>query len=123
MDFAPPVGYVEPQYNKAGASQTVMAKSIASSIKSGGADYFLKGHEKEVFRGEGHSLRSSPHNSGINAPQATPVEGLANRPAPLRLPKNIMFFGFNKTVATSEKDNVDTTASGHFKGTGTALSK
>ena len=119
VDFAPPVGYVEPQYQKP-ASQPGLSKSIASSIKSGGTDYFLKGHEKEIFRGEGQSLRDTQHNSGIIAPQATPVDGLDNRPKPLRLPKNVMFFGFNKP--TNEKDPVDS-AAGPFKGSGTALSK
>ncbi len=118
VDFAPPVGYVEPDYKKP-ANQPGLSKSIASSIKSGGTDYFLKGHEKDMFRGEGHSLRNSPHSSGIVAPQATPVTG----PAPLRLPKNVMFFGFSKPV--HEKDPVDggATPLGPFKGSGTALSK
>lgn len=141
VDFAPPVGYVEPQYNKNNnnsdnnknnrqSARLGVDKSIASSIKSGGVDYFLKeGQEKEIFRGEGHSLRNAPPKSGTTTaplPQSTLIDSVLDggRPKPLRLPKNVMFFGFSKAV-NNEPSSADAGSrdSNPFKGPGTPLRK
>lgn len=118
VDFAPPVGYVEPQVQRSNPSAAAQSKSIASSIRSGGSSYVMKQGAQEIFRGEGQSLREIAHPSGIVAPQSTPIDN-DNQPKPLRLPKNVMFFGFNKAASNSnEKDTVD---SGPFRGSGSSL--
>lgn len=106
VDFAPPVGYVEPDYKKASTVGAANQKSIANSIGQFG---FSPKSSSGPFSGTGQSLRSC--SSGTKSPAPTPTNNPAppiydpSRPTALKLPKNTMFFG----VSQPKKD-VDATA-------------
>ena len=120
VDFAPPVGYVEPDYKKAtmGASN-VNQKSIANSIGQYG---FSPKSSSGPFNGTGQSLRSS--SSGIKSPAPTPTNTTSHdpsRPTALKLPKNTMFFGVSQPPKKKEEESESKPAAPAFQGKGRSL--
>lgn len=129
VDFAPPVGYVEPDYNK-NVSGTGVQKSIANTL----GDSFQYGISPKSasgpFSGTGQSLRNN--SSGSRAPsQSASISSKVvdpSRPTALKLPKNTMFFGVSVSpAATSEekdaeaKDTTEKVKPVPFQGKGRSL--
>jgi ubiquitin fusion degradation protein 1 len=119
VDFAPPVGYVEPDYKKASGSAAVNQKSIANSIGQYG---FSPKSSSVPFSGTGQSLRSS--SSGTKSPAPTPTNTAPvydpSRPTALKLPKNTMFFGVNQPKKDDEEASESKPAAA-FQGKGRSL--
>jgi ubiquitin fusion degradation protein 1 len=124
VDFAPPVGYVEPDYKRT-ASGAVNAnqKSIANSIGQYG---FSPKSPSGPFNGIGQSLRSS--SSGTKSPAPTPTSASTtttthdtSRPTALKLPKNTMFFGVSKPSKKEEENESKPAAAPAFQGKGRSL--
>jgi ubiquitin fusion degradation protein 1 len=130
VDFAPPVGYVEPDYSKgSNSAATTTAKSIAHSI----GQYEMSpqsGFSSAAgpFTGTGQSLRNSVA-SGTASPLPTPTTTATtldpNRPIALKLPKNTMFFGISSAKqpapSTTPSEDSDSNTSSAFKGKGRSL--
>ena len=122
VDFAPPVGYIEPDYKKASGAAAVNQKSIASSIGQFG---FSPKSSSGPFSGTGQSLRS--YSSGTKSPVPTPTNTTSSppvhdpsRPTALKLPKNTMFFGLNQPK-NDDKDASDSKPAPVFQGKGRSL--
>jgi ubiquitin fusion degradation protein 1 len=152
VDFAPPVGYVEPErvprssgtstpHNRAAAglppggllhnqgtmAQAINYDSIAPDAVSGSAGNFL---------GEGQRLAKKGSKAPTPKP-ATPVAGTSsnakevalpkrrtNGPAPLRLPPNKLFLGYQIKPVKTDEDKEREAANAkqpHFAGQGQTL--
>ncbi|KAJ4307047.1 ubiquitin fusion degradation protein [Collariella sp. IMI 366227] len=154
VDFAPPVGYVEPERVSRGSgtstpgsargaggglppggllhSQGTMAQAINYDAIAPGAAASLAGN----FLGEGQRLAKKGSKAGTPKP-ATPVAGMSsnareaavplkklNGPAPLRLPPNKLFLGYEiKPVKTKEdkEREAEEAKQPHFAGQGQTL--
>ncbi|KAL2882433.1 ubiquitin fusion degradation protein [Colletotrichum sp. CLE4] len=150
VDFAPPVGYVEPERQQRGSgtstprsgrgglpaggllhSQGSMAQSINyGAIAPGSATTDAK------FYGEGQKLSKKGSKASTPKP-ATPIAGASanppalpiprrnnNGPMPLRLPPNKLFFGYEiKPVKTDDdkKRELEEQKRPHFAGQGQTL--
>lgn len=118
VDFAPPVGYIEPDYKK--TSDTINRKSIANSIGQFG---FSPKSSSGPFSGMGQSLRSS--TSGTKSTAATPTTSSiqstsdSSSPAAIKLPKNTMFFGV--TRPKKEEHESECKPESVFQGKGRSL--
>lgn len=130
-DFAPPVGYVEPDYSKTatpkstksgtpnpGVALGTMAKSINYKELAQKASL-----EQSSFKGEGQKL--SGRQSKPKEVQKGPGDldlNLKGPPAPLSLPDGQLFFGFPVVPVAKEEDkeNVDSSNSA-FTGQGQSL--
>lgn len=121
VDFAPPVGYVEPVYSKGPGTTT---KSIAHSL---GASFQLgtSASSPGPFSGTGQSLRGSTNSpsSGTKSPAPTPTDKPAfdpSRPVALNLPKDTMFYGISskKVPEVPETKKAEESA---FQGKGRSL--
>ena len=112
VDFAPPVGYVEPDYSKnVGKASTASTKSIAHAL---GASFQFGTSPQSTssgpFSGVGQSLRGSTASpsSGTKSPASTPTDKFVfdpNRPVALNLPKNTMFYGISPIDNTKKKED------------------
>ena len=143
VEFAPPVGYVEPE-RKSGTSTP---RSTRGGVPAGGLLHNNQGTMAQAinysaiapsvtsnvtnFRGEG--LRLAKKGSKASTPKpATPVPAVeisgfpkkAGAPAPLRLPPNKLFFGYEikpvKTAEDKEREKEDANKP-HFAGQGQTL--
>lgn len=128
VDFAPPVGYVEPTPTKFTKSIASTLGIIGSVVKESPSTSFVP------FGGAGRSLRSS--SPGIKSPAPTPTNSTTstnndlspvdpNRPVTLQLPRNTMFFGVSS--ASTKKDEKETASTSEpevfkpFQGKGRSL--
>lgn len=155
VDFAPPVGYVEPERKPRGSgtstprsaqgvsggvpaggllySQGTMAQAINYDAIAPGAAASLAGN----FLGEGQRLSSKKGSKAPTPKPATPVAGKSsntnesaapkrrnNGPAPLRLPANKLFLGYEITPVKTAEDKEREAANAkqpHFAGQGQTL--
>ena len=108
MDFAPPVGYVEPSYAK-----EYQPRSSTTSIRE---HTFQDNTEFEAFAGQGARLSGKEKNESLY-PSNTVTDAKDKIPEALRLPPGKFFFGYQvKPLKTGEKEDNDA-----FKGKGTSL--
>lgn len=122
-DFAPPVGYVEPDYSKQAKKPsqpkpTSSMGTMAHSIKF--AEVAQSANEQTTFKGEGQKL--SGRSSKPVARAEINIETLVfeGEPAPLTLPDGQLFFGFPVVpVNREENDNDEKPAT--FAGQGQSL--
>lgn len=114
VDFASPVGYVEPDYSKnvKATTQKSIAHSLGASMQLGTSPKSASG----PFSGIGQSLRSS--SSGIRSPAPTPPTSSSisstldpNRPTAIKVPRNTMFFGVSKTPTSKQEDEEESSGS------------
>ncbi|KAK4133019.1 UFD1-domain-containing protein [Trichocladium antarcticum] len=151
VDFAPPVGYVEPERVPRGSgtstpgsasilprggllhSQGTMAQAINYDSIAPDAVGSLAGN----FYGEGQRLSSKKGNKASTPKPATPVAGTSsgakeaavlarrnNGPAPLRLPPNKLFLGYKIKPVKTDEDKEREAANAkqpHFAGQGQTL--
>ena len=136
VDFAPPVGYVEPE-RKSGTStprsikgglvhsQGTMAQAInydaiapssttaAASAKAVSSNFLLGGQKLNARKGsKPPTPKASTPVAGASTNPPVPVAlRRTNGPQPLRLPPNKLFFGYEmkpvKTQADKDKENAD----------------
>ncbi|KAJ9149872.1 Ubiquitin fusion degradation protein [Pleurostoma richardsiae] len=150
VDFAPPVGYVEPK--KPTASGTSTPRSTRGSLPAGGMLHSQGTMAQAInydaiapsataalasnFQGEGQRIGSKKGSKAPTPKPATPIAGAsANRnaaaplrrtsgPMPLRLPPNKLFFGYEiksvKTQADKDQEKENVTRP-HFAGQGQTL--
>ncbi|CDO92766.1 unnamed protein product [Kluyveromyces dobzhanskii CBS 2104] len=124
-DFAPPVGYVEPDYK----AQQKKAPSFDPSIKGLGsmskrinyAEILDPADTNKSFHGEGQKLSGKaikPKEDDIKEINVT----LSGEPAPLNLPEGQLFFGFPYVPPKSDDSEDSTTESSKvFAGEGKSL--
>lgn len=128
VDFAPPVGYVEPDYSKktGGNKSTMPTKSIASTLGTSlKFDMSPPASSGISFTGTGQSLRSGTKSPAATPTNATPVFD-PSRPVALKLPKNTMFYGISPSVDEKRKEQQDNAAQAKeqkslFQGKGRSL--
>lgn len=141
VEFAPPVGYVEPE-KKSGASTP---RSVRGGVPAGGVLHHQGTMAQAInysaiapsvtsvptnFLGEGQRL-AKKGSKNTTPKSATPVPSEAAQPkrrtgapAPLRLPPNKLFLGYEvKPVKTQEQKDKeqDDAARPHFAGRGQTL--
>lgn len=151
VDFAPPVGYQEPQKTSgtstprsgkgvmAGKGGTLhahgtMAEAInyaaiapsattaANGAKATSSNFISTGH-KLLKKG---SKAPTPQASTPVAGQSTnppPVVRRSNGPQPLRLPPSKLFFGYEITPLKNKEEEGEQKDSKHFEGSGQTLRK
>ncbi|KAI0999579.1 hypothetical protein K3495_g8617 [Podosphaera aphanis] len=143
VDFAPPVGYIEPKPNRPPRAATAqnhsglgrhnqqgtMAQAINYSSIAPPSDLDLtkKSFPSSNFLSGGHKLNPKKNAKTQNSTKPTPpLDSVAsmprtNSPQPLRLPPNQLFFGFEiKPVAAQGKENSEGQPS-RFEGMGKTL--
>lgn len=126
VDFAPPVGYVEPDYSKISAAATTtksIAHSLGASLKLGNSP---GSSTSGPFTGTGHSLRGSTTSpsSGTKSPTPTPIDKLTfdpKHPIPLKLPKNTIFYGISSSGNKAEAQKSEEPPKSSFQGKGRSL--
>ncbi|AGO10851.1 AaceriAFR662Cp [[Ashbya] aceris (nom. inval.)] len=128
-DFAPPVGYVEPDYQAANNNtqrkkNTVDPASVSNGTMSRRIKYadIVKEAEESTttFAGEGHKL------SGKVVPSKNDIReikiSLDGKPAPLNLPEGQLFFGFPMVLPKEESEDQEGSQSKpHFETQGQSL--
>ncbi|OLN91937.1 Ubiquitin fusion degradation protein 1-like protein 1 [Colletotrichum chlorophyti] len=150
VDFAPPVGYVEPEKQQKG-SGTSTPRSVRGGLPAGGLLHSQGSMAQSInynaiapsatttntnFYGEGQKLSkkgskaSTPKpatpvaGGSTNAAAAAPIPRRTNGPMPLRLPPNKLFFGYEikpvKTDADKEREKEQANRP-HFAGQGQTL--
>lgn len=118
-DFAPPVGYKEPEYkprltnpfqliDPSSVNRSAGAGAMAASLNY--ADLVAKSNSKpSSFGGAGLSLSGKPTQREDNKKSFSIDELDPNAPpVPLGLPENQLFFGFPVTLPQSEEIKEDT---------------
>ena len=144
VDFAPPVGYVEPErksgtstprstrggvpaggllHNQGTMAQSINYNAIAPSVTSRATNFLGEG-QKLVKKGS----KTSTPKPATPVPASVEIPGLPKRrtgaPAALRLPPNKLFFGYEikpvKTDEDKEKEKESATRP-HFDGQGQTL--
>ncbi|KAL2759692.1 hypothetical protein ACRALDRAFT_1027212 [Sodiomyces alcalophilus JCM 7366] len=151
VDFAPPVGYVEPErqprgsgtstprsgrgnlpaggllHNQGTMAQSINYSSIAPSATTSTSRFYGEGQRLKPQKG---SKTATPQTatpmSGVssNPPASAPLPRRTNGPMPLRLPPNKLFLGYEiKPVKTAEdKEREKENANRpHFAGQGQTL--
>ncbi|SCV03137.1 LANO_0G02366g1_1 [Lachancea nothofagi CBS 11611] len=133
-DFAPPVGYVEPDYKALKQKKSQQAK-FDPSVKGLGPmsrriDYAASvnagAENKKAFEGEGQSLTGKISSNTQDKPEEIDLQELKldldGQPAPLNLPDGTLFFGFPLVVPKKDDEQPDQVQSSvHFKGAGQSL--
>jgi ubiquitin fusion degradation protein 1 len=155
VDFAPPVGYVEPERvpRGSGTSTPRSTRGAAGGVAAGGLLYNQGSMAQAInydaiapgsaaslagnFQGEGQRLSSKKGSKAATPKPATPVAETSsaakeaavpirrsNGPAPLRLPPNKLFLGYEvkpvKTAEDKEREAADAKQP-HFAGQGQTL--
>lgn len=128
-DFAPPVGYVEPEYKP--TAKAPEKKPIAPNSVNRGAGAGTMAHSinytklvaeagNNTFQGEGQKLSGKPTQE---APKAISMEDLDLNadPVPLDLPQNQLFFGFPVQLPTPSETTDSTPEQSTFGGAGQSL--
>lgn len=130
-DFAPPVGYVEPEYkpkqiksettpiDPSKVSRSAGAATMAKSIKY--ADLVASGNKQKVYQGSGQKLsgketiKGEKHSISIDDldPNAEPV--------PLHLPENQIFLGWPVVLPKPEESESKKETTKEFAGEGKSL--
>lgn len=116
VDFAPPVGYVEP--TRAPPVEKSIAGSLGAHNMSQGSPSASLSSSFKPFCGAGNSLKASTSTSAVSAPAPT-------GPSALKLPPGMLFFGGSakKPAATDDKgkEKADAPTFQAFAGKGNKL--
>lgn len=115
-DFAPPVGYVEPEY-KPKVVKPVTSSISPSSVNRGAgagtmakainyADIVSEHGTKTTFQGSGNRLNNKKIEDTDTKKKPVNIDDLDPDapPVPLDLPRNQLFFGFPVTLPTPEEE-------------------
>lgn len=150
VDFAPPVGYVEPErqtrnsgtstprsmrggvpaggllHNQGTMAQSINYAAIAPSATSSATNFYGEGQRLKPAKGSKSSTpqASTPIGGQSANPPSLPIPRRTAGPMPLRLPPNKLFFGYEikpvKTQADKEREKEDAQRP-HFAGQGQTL--
>lgn len=151
VDFAPPVGYVEPSATGTPSSSSVPSRAICTPVgtmansigynKLAHQDMLDERRKKDPFSGSGNKLSGKTVNEGAgssengtngvdgaNAANAADRDTLPSTSAPpLDLPFGQLFFGYpivplkHQDEEKEREANENTSANVHFKGAGQSL--
>ncbi|CUM63655.1 uncharacterized protein PRCAT00001238001 [Priceomyces carsonii] len=131
-DFAPPVGYVEPEYKPKVTKPTNSPIDPSSVRKSAGAGTMAKSlnyanlvdsasNSQQAFKGSGQKLSGKPMEEPKSEISIDDLDPDAP-PVPLILPSNQLFFGFPVSLPTPEEENDNTKdEQSAFSGSGQSL--
>jgi len=130
-DFAPPVGYVEPEYKPKSITPSTTPIDPSKVSRSAGAgtmarsiDYaniVANSGKTTVFKGEGQKLSGKPTSK-----EATPIRVTIDdldpnaEPVPLNLPPTQIFLGWPVVLPTPEESEGEAPSTG-FSGEGKSL--
>lgn len=130
-DFAPPVGYVEPEYTPKVSKPTsnpidpskvnkgIGAATMAKSINY--AQLVAEGSGNQTYKGTGQKLSGKPVSDTVKTYTFDDIDENAP-PVPLNLPPNQLFFGFPVVLPTPETtDDEAKPSSNAFSGSGQTL--
>lgn len=130
-DFAPPVGYVEPEYtpksikpsttpiDPSKVNRSAGAATMAKSIKY--ADIVAKGNKTQVYQGSGQKLSGKgPAKEEENTISIDDLDANAE-PVPLRLPENQIFLGWPVILPAKEETESKQEKTKEFTGEGKSL--
>lgn len=153
VDFAPPVGYKEPERTSgtstprsgkgvlAGKGGTLhshgtMAQAInyaaiapsstaaASGARATSSNFLTSGHKLSSKRGsKAPTPQASTPVAGISTNAPPPTVRRTNGPQPLRLPPGKLFFGYEIKPVKSKEGEETKDSSKHFEGLGQTLRK
>ena len=133
-DFAPPVGYVEPEYKPSrvepqgrtgtptNVNRAAGAGTMARSINY--AQMVAEGPQNSVYLGSGNRLNNKKIAEDKNKKVNISIDDLDPEAAavPLRLPDNQLFFGFPVVLPTPEEEKEgETKEKPIFSGAGQSL--
>jgi ubiquitin fusion degradation protein 1 len=150
VEFAPPIGYVEPEKTKGSGSSTPRSAkgglpvggllhnngTMAQDINYAAIAPATKAAAASNFLGEGQRIGFKKSSKAPTPKPATPVAGASSNkdgiaipqrrtsgPMPLRLPPNKLFFGYEiKPVKTEDKGReIANVKQPHFTGQGQTL--
>ncbi|ORZ08350.1 ubiquitin fusion degradation protein UFD1-domain-containing protein, partial [Absidia repens] len=107
VDFAPPVGYVEPS-RPVSTPSSMVNDQTTSTAKPGYA----------AFYGTGQSLRSKGKGSDLDSTKPSAFD--ANDNGPLNLPFGQLYFGY-PVIPPKDKTDATDSSSNAFSGTGQSL--
>lgn len=131
-DFAPPVGYVEPEYkpNVVKPSSTPIDPSKVSRGAGAGtmaraidyANIVANSAKTQVYKGDGQKLSGKPASKEA-APSRVSIDDLDvdAAPVPLKLPDTQIFLGWPVVLPTPEESGEEETATAGFTGEGKTL--
>lgn len=126
-DFAPPVGYVEPEYtprvikpDNVPVSKSAGAATMAKSINYANIVGEAVLSTNKSFAGSGQKISGK---SIENSKKEYNIDELDSNapPVPLDLPQNQLFFGFPVTLPTEEEKEEGETVESAYGGTGQTL--
>lgn len=137
-DFAPPVGYVEPEYKPQASKPATNAIDPSSVNRGAGAGTMAKSLNyanivaessnpgTKSFKGSGQSLSGKPTSEKETPKNEHKIDDLDldAPPVPLDLPDNQLFFGFPVVLPTPEETDEENTKGGSdnaFSGSGQTL--
>ncbi|KAK6198115.1 ubiquitin fusion degradation protein UFD1-domain-containing protein [Scheffersomyces amazonensis] len=134
-DFAPPVGYVEPEYkpvvkpstpiDPSSVNRGIGAATMAKSINYAQIVAEASRPGSDSFRGSGQKLSGAP-SKAIETNYKIDDLNPDAPPAPLNLPENQLFFGFPVVLPTpeatdDEESNTNISEENVFTGAGQSL--
>lgn len=126
-DFAPPVGYVEPEYHP--KKQSAQSRMVDPSTRGPGPmskriDYAssVKSKQYNPFGGQGQSLGGKQIPKSNEEANLDTEISLEKEPAPLSLPEGQLFFGFPIVLPkTTDSSEAHAAEEPQFKGIGQSL--
>jgi ubiquitin fusion degradation protein 1 len=131
-DFAPPVGYVESEYQPTKTKSTNTPIDPSKFNKNAGAGTMAKsinfakivaeGTTKQSYKGSGQKLSGKPISDSVKAYNLDDID-IDAPPVVLNLPENQLFFGFPIVLPTPEETDDESVSktSNAFTGTGQSL--
>lgn len=129
-DFAPPVGYVEPEYKPKASKNANTPLDPSKFNKNAGAGTMAKsinyaklvkeGATTNTYKGEGQKLSGKPISESIKSYNLDDIDVDAP-PVALNLPENQLFFGFPIVLPTPDETDDEVPKANAFAGTGQSL--
>lgn len=128
-DFAPPVGYVEPEYTPKVSQPTSTPIDPSKVNKSAGAGTMSQSinyakivaeSNKTSFQGSGQKLSGKPQEDVVKKYSIDDLDPDASA-VPLDLPENQLFFGFPVILPTPEETDEEEEKKQVFTGSGQSL--
>jgi ubiquitin fusion degradation protein 1 len=119
VDFAPPVGYVEPEHNARSKSiphENLLVRGGIANMLNYESIVNAQAENQSLFKGAGQHLNGKevkPRAAESSIPQNETT------PAPLNVPFGTLFFGYN--VVPPKKPEDEESKESSFKGEGTTL--
>ena len=127
VDFAPPIGYVEPEYTpkpKVIDHENVKVRGAIAAMLNYDAIVNLQAENQSSFKGAGQNL----NGKAIQTKKTTQTREISTItgqkiPAPLNVPFGTLFFGYDLIPYKNQEEQESEEKQSKFKGEGTTLRK